>query len=406
MAARTRRPPIRVTIIGASERVLQTFEMVFQRAGHGCCLVTNDTVADAAIVDLDGPDARALWRDYAARHPDHPILLVCAGEESPPAGIELLRKPVKIDTLLAAMERIRARIEGGEPTKTRGVDRGVDRSVTATRVLRQGGPAVEAVPEAPTMTLKLPVPPPGLQPAPAEAAPEPRTDYSAVCGAYEDIDPDETDAVRRLVLPVGGRFLGVLRGALRAAVEAGGRRLVELPQGALLVDAATARVRCPLAEATLRSLCAAESFEPVPAPRKLVDAEPPPAGSGEPISALLWRLALWTYRGRLPEDTDIHSRVFLRHWPNLTRLLETPDAMRIAALWSEQPMSLPHTAEALRVPQRHVFAFYAAAHTIGLAGQARRESDYLLSAGPGEADPQRPALGRLLARLGAAVRGR
>jgi hypothetical protein len=58
---------------------------------------------------------------------------------------------------------------------------------------------------------------------------------------------------------------------------------------------------------------------------------------------------------------DLKRPVYLKHWPNLTRVQRTPNAMRVAALWATRGAGLVETAELLKIPQRHVFAFYSAA---------------------------------------------
>lgn len=98
----------------------------------------------------------------------------------------------------------------------------------------------------------------------------------------------------------------------------------------------------------------------------------------EKLDAFLWKLALYTYRGYLPEEVNVLEPVYLRYWPNLTRFMPTPNGMRISALLCRQPAKMANIIRVLNIPQRHVFNFYAAASTLGLAGQAIRDSDQLL----------------------------
>lgn len=86
----------------------------------------------------------------------------------------------------------------------------------------------------------------------------------------------------------------------------------------------------------------------------------------QPIEQFLWKLALRTSRGRIPEGTDLHTPVKLNRWPNFTRCDVTPHALRIAALWAKQPTSLVDTAEQLAIPQQYIFAFYSAAQATNL----------------------------------------
>jgi hypothetical protein len=96
------------------------------------------------------------------------------------------------------------------------------------------------------------------------------------------------------------------------------------------------------------------------------------------LEAFLWRLALYTYRGCLPEGIDVNKPVYLKYWPNLTRLEPTPNAMRIASLLCRQPVALAFIVRILNIPQKHVFNFFAAANAIGFAGPAVREVDNML----------------------------
>ncbi len=118
-----------------------------------------------------------------------------------------------------------------------------------------------------------------------------------------------------------------------------------------------------------------------------------------PYDSFCWNMALWSSRGRLPAETDPNAPVYIRYWPNLTRLTLTPHAMRIVALWRRQPRSLFNTAEELKIPQRYVFAFYTAASSLNLAGISRRAVDFTFTPEPVQASRYRTLFLRLLNRL-------
>jgi hypothetical protein len=84
------------------------------------------------------------------------------------------------------------------------------------------------------------------------------------------------------------------------------------------------------------------------------------------IDGLLWKVTLWSARGRLPLGTDIDTTIALRQWPNLTRLLAIPEFLRIAALWVKNPLSLSKTAELLNIEARYVCAFFSACDALEL----------------------------------------
>ncbi len=98
------------------------------------------------------------------------------------------------------------------------------------------------------------------------------------------------------------------------------------------------------------------------------------------IEAFLWKLAIWTSKGRYPDKLDIEKPVYLSRWPNFTRLVITPHALRITALLIQQPQPLLHVARVLNIKPQYVFVFISACMAIGIAGQAVRRSDHLIAA--------------------------
>ncbi len=92
----------------------------------------------------------------------------------------------------------------------------------------------------------------------------------------------------------------------------------------------------------------------------------------------LWKLAVWTSKGRYPETIDINKPVFLIQWPNFTRLIVTPHAMRIAALLMMGPRTAMDIADVLEIKPQYVFVFISAANVLGLVGQATRQVDGLI----------------------------
>ncbi|MCB1638400.1 MAG: hypothetical protein KDI15_06105, partial [Thiothrix sp.] len=84
------------------------------------------------------------------------------------------------------------------------------------------------------------------------------------------------------------------------------------------------------------------------------------------LEALIWTSSLITSHGRLNRNTDAGKPLYLRAWPNLTRLEQFPHALRIAAIWSRKPGNVFDVAQWLDIPQRYVFAFHTAANAVGL----------------------------------------
>ncbi|VAW61298.1 hypothetical protein MNBD_GAMMA11-2411 [hydrothermal vent metagenome] len=89
-------------------------------------------------------------------------------------------------------------------------------------------------------------------------------------------------------------------------------------------------------------------------------------GIGRNIDELLWQAGYYASGGRLMEGCGWNDVVKLNHWPNLTRLPATPNALRIAALLAAQPTTIEYTILSLKIKRHEVYQFYCAARCSGV----------------------------------------
>jgi hypothetical protein len=88
------------------------------------------------------------------------------------------------------------------------------------------------------------------------------------------------------------------------------------------------------------------------------------------MDTFLWKLTLWSSRGRYPQSIDIDSPIQLKRWPNFTRYIVTPHALRITALLiKEGPDTMIGIANALNIELRYVSIFVSATNALGLIRQ-------------------------------------
>lgn len=80
---------------------------------------------------------------------------------------------------------------------------------------------------------------------------------------------------------------------------------------------------------------------------------------------LLWKLALLTSRGRIPESIDLNKPVQLIRKPDFSVFELTPHARTLAELWFSKRLSPRQMLSELAVPQRYVFTFLVAADAVG-----------------------------------------
>ncbi len=117
------------------------------------------------------------------------------------------------------------------------------------------------------------------------------------------------------------------------------------------------------------------------------------------MDAFLWKLACWTSKGRYPQDIDYNIPVYLKYWPNFTRLLITPHALRIAALLIQGPRTMGNIAETLNIKAQYVFVFISATYALGIAGQARRLADSLVQPPDVQPSKEQGVLSRIMGKL-------
>lgn len=81
--------------------------------------------------------------------------------------------------------------------------------------------------------------------------------------------------------------------------------------------------------------------------------------------AMIWKIALWTARGRLNQRMDPEKVYKLKERPDFSRLIEMPHASEITELWFDHRLSALDVVRILNVPQRYVFAFMSGADALG-----------------------------------------
>jgi hypothetical protein len=91
------------------------------------------------------------------------------------------------------------------------------------------------------------------------------------------------------------------------------------------------------------------------------------------LNSFLWKLACWTSKGRYIAALDLERPIYLKQWPNFTRLVITPHAMRVASLLVAEPRTIPDIVQVLKIKPQYVFIFISAAYTIGILEQINNQ---------------------------------
>lgn len=261
-------------------------------------------------------------------------------------------------------------------------------------------PIIAAPPSPPTLAPASPLPSPSSAPVAAPAMPAPTSSPTAETAPATPLHPRvslldpldelqifgaaaaaEAHAANGRVDPqqtffsVKGTLQEAVGEAFRAARKWNGLTLLDTPAGSLILDAPANRAYLGFDPAQLNPMCLTPLAEPLRvqmlAQRDLarMKEEPGRLVVSEHADALVWRIAVLTSRGRLPLGTNTDAMLYLRRWPNITRLPHTPEALRVSALLAVRGASLVEAVRLLGIPQRYVFATYTALAALDLITQ-------------------------------------
>lgn len=376
MSAQLERRALRLSAIGMDERQCNTLRLMCQGPCHNACVLVNEIEAEASVLDMDGYQATSRLAELRQAYPERPALLLSlrALSEELRAGDVYVSKPVRIEEFNQALAELRRICQAAAAPRPERIEHPLSRHFQPLTT-----PANGANRAARLMDGAL--------------------DHAYV-GSAPDIDPGVPAQLEKAYYDPDRYLQGIV---VRAREMARAQRCNVLIRGAwpaLTLSADATLVQVLETDSHLRPYCVQPDVA-VGASLDCIDA--PPMQFGQPgvvsLDVFLWKLALCAARGRLPRNTSLDAPVLLRHWPNFTRLTLTPGALNIAALWAARPHSPLHTAQLLGLPQRHVFAFYSAAHALDLAVSMQRSADRMLAPETPPPMPHQGLLRRILGKL-------
>ncbi|HIE01631.1 MAG TPA: hypothetical protein EYP59_15295 [Thiotrichaceae bacterium] len=373
--------PIPFAAIGMDKQTLRILEMVFNGPGKGdYILVETLKEAQACIFDLDCLNGMNLWKDYRNQNSHLPTLIFSLNDKDI-AGTVYVKKPIEIEQLLKALSKIK-RLLKEQPLEK-----------TLQAVSGKSGSSERLAPRNAQLATDM-------------AIEKEEEAIHQFCGYTQDINPDNPEDVKKIYYDPSQYLQGFFEKSFVIAQQLdGGGILIEGLYTPMILLQKQNIILCgnefrnhqlrtmallPLSKNRLRLVTLSETeVEEHKRTEHLV---------ARPLDEFLWRVALWTSRGRIAKGTDLSKKIVLLHWPNFTRLVVTPYALRISALWIAQPHSLLETTKILNIPQRYVFSFFSAASALQLAFVDRRTEQRSSQSTPSN-NTKHGLFKRLLARL-------
>ncbi|RKZ38255.1 MAG: hypothetical protein DRQ49_00515 [Gammaproteobacteria bacterium] len=375
---------INIAAFGMDQRTLKILEMVFNGPGKGDYVLVKDIQsAQAGIFDLDSLDGQNFWKEYQRLYSQLPIIILSLDDKDI-AGTVYVKKPIEVDKLIKSLKKLKLLSEEALFSKP------VETSPTqVTDKLSQG-------PRDAKLAMEI-------------AAIEEEEILHQYCGYAQDINPDKFEEIEKVYYEPSHYLQSFFEKAavVSQQFENGGILIEGLYIPIVLLyqqnkifctcQSSDNKLRTmtllPLSHGHLRMTTLSETeLEKYISKHQLLS---------QPLDNFLWQIALWTARGRVPKGTDLHKPILLLYWPNFTRLIVTPYALKISALWMENPCSLLETSQILAIPQRYVFTFFSAASTLKLAFVDRRLKSRISSRQASDQKPnaKRSLFQRFLARL-------
>lgn len=377
---------LKICPLGLDERGHQTLKLFFEHQLAGACQLAPEAEAHAALIDGDNYHAKKYLAEQRESHPERPIILLTLTPEQAAItkGI-VVQKPIKASQFAAQLKEFASQL-------------------FQPKAPLQFSSASNAVLEAKLKSAAMPSGantqmPDRIDSAAAQLASRERHYY---VGSMPDVDLALAAERARIFYDpndfLQGHFiLAVAMGQEKGSVV----RIIGKSFQDILIYPFSKRVSCSApgnvlyAAARLPVSASDVRIELLPDAPHLPDESTP----SEPIDAFIWKLALWASRGRLPTGIDLGSPVFVRRWPNLTRLLVPPHSPRILGLWSRRPFSLNSTPTILGLPQRYVFALFSACSALDLVAITNRTADLLVAPEPPPAHEKRGLFRMLLNKL-------
>ncbi len=378
--------PLRVTTLGMDNQTRKILEMVFNGPGRGDYLLVERTdEAETTIFDLDGLDAMKLWAGYRASYSQLPTVVLSLNQKDI-AGTFFVKKPIEIEKLLKALSKAK-QLHQEQKLKT----------VEALAPVQAQGEQLTQSTRQSKLNTELNL----------EAEEEVLHQF---CGYMADINPKNPAEVEKVYYEPEKYLQGFFEKAFSVAqqLQTGGVSIEGLYTPMILYPEKNQLLcGCDATENQLRTMTllplASNSHLRLITLSHSEVQQRQVAGklTMQPLDNFLWKVALWTARGKIPKGTDLTKDVVLIHWPNFTHLIVTPHALEISALWIAHPHSLLDTAKVLEIPQRYVFSFFSAACAIKLAFIDRRlEKRARQALNPNGSDKNKRGLfQRILARL-------
>lgn len=342
--------PLRLACFGFSKKGREMLSMALQGPANNIAMLCDGQAAEAAIFNMDSPNAKEIIIDEMREHPRRPVIVMSIQDP----GIRnafYLPKPVRINDMIRAINHCRENSASALPP---GAGHGLSEEKRTAKSATRNPPT-----------------------APCEEQ-EGKTLFEGHANRHLVREKKNPNHEEVHYYNPRDSIQGILMHAMEESLQRQATLQLDLMSGSdtwqsIIFLHEKQKVYYTMGDTRLAQLCTTPLCLIRHSLRKCKDRESRFAAAGWDIQggyhsfeAFTLKIALWTSDGRVPAGTDLSRPVMLTRWPNLTRLPAIPHAMPISALLIDQPRPLPLVAKVLGLTQKQVFTFYCAALSLGL----------------------------------------
>ena len=316
-------PLVKVMLFGVDARKTAIYSMAFKmHTATQFQLIDNVQQADVLVVDVDGVEGETLWESTQSNFPEIPKVYSSILE--PKFDVAYLPKPVKVETLFPVL---RAALAGVVTFKVTEAEQTQGRE---------------------------------------------RLSFKQQAKNYKNTlvdEPEVSVTPRDVIFPVEqiqsfDATTGLLGKTRQIATQTENVALIVDNKPILMFFPSVDRVLLAVAPEKLEEIC--QNTEVHISIKEIGDHPEWQQHAKAQMDSCLWQFAVWTAKGRLIQEIDVHQPISLRSWPNITRLAYIPDAMRLSAFLTKSPVNLPMLYKMIRVDIADLLNFVAASHVTNL----------------------------------------
>ncbi|MFZ2727574.1 MAG: hypothetical protein WAX77_15060 [Methylococcaceae bacterium] len=388
--------PLKVALHAMDERSCKVMVMYLQGPCRGFAVVVDDSEAEVDIFDGDNSNATRLIDERLAKKLARPVVVLSL-HDGKLENVLYIKKPVRTDDMLHVLQNAKdlaqklaqtsqATVSSGSAAQSESGELNDQQPVLKRFVLDENERNKKTKHEA-AMQLN-------------------EKGFGAFIGNVAGVDVNDPTQFMLASYNPKEYFQGFVASAFKASNADGKAKQLNSGWNPLFIFPQNHEVWLDADEKQLRAFAGLTISNMVGAQVSLhtIDAETAASGKAlekyHSMDAFLWKLACWASKGRYPVSLTIQQPVYLKNWPNFTRLLVTPHALRIAALLIKEPRTLPSIAEVLDIKPQYVFVFISAAHSLGLVDQAKRSADLLVDSSTAiKPNKNQGLLGRIMSKL-------